>query len=142
MAYRFLLTMYLFCGMMSAMISACTLSQLTISDALATAMHGYAGADSINCGVVSVREEQEAANRCVDAAYQAKQSFIVRYNLPGIDSTVAEGLAGNRQGEIRAYAYDSDPSGGSHAGARVNERQCKTIKPIHDDLGERRGCEP
>ena len=78
----------------------------------------------------------------LDAAYQAKQAFTVRYNLPGIDPTVAEGLASNWQGEVRAYVYDSDPSGGSHAGARVDERQCKTIKPIHDDLGERRGCKP
>ena len=127
---------------MAMVISACTLSQLIIRDALTTAMGGYAGADSINCGVVPIGGAPEAANRCIDAAYEAKQAFTVRYNLQGIDSLIAEGLASNRQGEVRAYNYDSDPSGGSHAGERVYERPCQTIKPVFDVQGKRRGCEP
>ncbi len=142
MAYRFLLTLYLLCSIIAVVISACTLSQLPISYALTIAMRGYAGIGSLDCGVVSVREAQAAANRCVDAAYQAKRAFTVRYNLPGIDSAIAEGLASNGQGEVRAYHYDSDPSGGSHVGVRVDERPCQAIKPIHDDWGGRRGCEP
>ncbi len=142
MSYRFVLILCLLCSVLSALISACTLSRLPISDALTTAMGRYAGADSINCGVVPVGGAPEAANRCVDAAYQAKKAFTVRYNLQGIDALIAEGLASNGQGEVHVYFYDSDPSGGSHTGEQVTESQCRTIKPVLDVSGKRRGCEP
>ncbi len=94
MNYRAWLVLSLYM-LMSELIAACAMTQLLVSDALTTAMHSYAGTDSINCGVVPSGWSGEAANHCVDAAYHAKQAFTVRYNLPGIDSQLAEGLASN-----------------------------------------------
>ena len=116
-------------------------SPLSAPDILEATMRNHAGANPINCGVVPIDGASEAANQCVDSAYQAKKAFTVVYNLQGMDSVVARGLAGNAQGEIRSYYYDSDPSGGSNVGARILAHECRTIQPTFHGPSELRGCE-
>jgi hypothetical protein len=48
----------------------------------------------IDCGIVQIRQDAKTASQCVKRAVSAKQAFIVRYYLQGIDSIVAVGLAG------------------------------------------------
>lgn len=141
MSYRFWLILSL-CLMALAVVSARPLAQIIIPDALTTAMRHYAGVNSINCGVVPIGWSFEAANRCVDAAYQAKQAFTVRYNLQGIDSQFSEGLASNECGEIHGYGYDKYVMDENPTDEHVSEQHCRTIRIILDVYGKRRGCEP
>jgi hypothetical protein len=88
------------------------------------------GASAAECGRVTVWADPKKATDCALAADKAGKSFRVRYDLQGIDSSVAAAFVRLRDGTVQALSYDSDPSGGGHTmGGIIRVSQCPT--PIH-----------
>ena len=70
-------------------------------------LFALAGPMAVDCGRVKIRHDPLSATECVLNAFQSKEAFFVRYDLQGIDSQVAVGLAGDRAGRTFGIAYDS-----------------------------------
>ncbi len=65
----------------------------------------------INCGEVKIRGDATAATACALNAQKQGRSFRVRYDIQGIDSSVAGGLARTPNGQVFALSFDGDPLG-------------------------------
>jgi hypothetical protein len=110
-------------------------------DGLDKAVRLRAGKDAIDCGRVRSGEDSDTTDKCVANAHEQKKPFVARYDLRGIDSIVADGVAGNAEGEIYVFRYDSDPSGGSNVGESIEEETCREIQIIKGKRGRRIKCE-
>ena len=110
-------------------------------DGLDKAMRLRAGKDAIDCGSVRRDEDSDTTDECVANGHARKRPFVARYDLRGIDSVVAEGVAGNAAGEVYVFRYDSDPSGGSNVGERIKEETCRGVQIIKGKRGRRIKCE-
>ncbi len=73
---------------------------------LDNALRQLAGSDARNCGRVRLSGSPTLASQCVLQQFQKRRAFLVRYDLPGIDSEVAAGLAGNGR-NVSAFLFDS-----------------------------------
>ena len=102
----------------------------------------------IDCGSVEIRQDAKPASECVKRAVSAKQAFIVRYYLQGIDSIVAVGLAGTKSGDVFAVEYDSmgwSPDGLSKRARLLDEnhnvvKQCPTPVRLTETPSHRLNC--
>ncbi len=115
-------------------------STLQEEDGLDKAMRLRAGKGAIDCGRIRSDEDSDTTDKCVAKAHERKRPFIARYDLRGIDSIVADGIAGNAEGEIYLFRYDSDPSGGSNIGERIEEVKCRGIRIIKGQRGRQIRC--
>lgn len=100
---------------------------------------------AIDCGRVRVRANPEPATRCALAAFAAKKTFHIRYDMQGIDSDVAIGLVGTRNGSVTALLFDGDPTGGggtSPSRQRVGEKQCPSPVVLFRSPNGRINCFP
>jgi hypothetical protein len=88
-----------------------------------------AGPNAIDCGRVGIKGDPKAATQCAVAAQKAAKPFRVRYDLRGIDSSVAVAIVRTPIGTVGTLSYDSDPSGGSHVGEAVYPKKCP--EPVH-----------
>ncbi len=70
------------------------------------ALQKQAGSGAKNCGRVCINADSEAASECVLRQFRNRHSFYVRYDLWGVDSEVALGLAGNSD-HVVAFSFDS-----------------------------------
>jgi hypothetical protein len=70
-------------------------------------LFALAGPTAVDCGRVGIRHNPFSATECVLNAFESKKAFLVRYDLQGIDSQVAVGLAGDLAGRAFGIAYDS-----------------------------------
>ena len=84
------------------------------SKLLDEALRKEAGNAAKNCGRVRVNGKPELTSECVIQQFRNHRAFWVRYDLLGVDSEVALGLAGN-SGRVTAFLFDS--FGTSHEGA-------------------------
>lgn len=102
------------------------------------------GASPANCGRFMVAKvgqppashsDLRTAVACVQehAARRAPAWMLVERQ--GIDSWVADGVFVTHSGEVRAFSYDSDPSGGSGLEARLSTRPCIAIGVGQDSAG-------
>ena len=66
-----------------------------------------AGPDAEDCGRVRVRERPNKATACALKNFENKKPFYVRYDVQGIDSAVAGGLAARSSREVFAVEFDS-----------------------------------
>jgi hypothetical protein len=90
------------------------------------------GVAATDCGTVGIQENPQLATKCALQAYSEGKPFRVRYDLMGIDSSVAEGIVGSPGGQVYALTFDGDPAG--HEGTSrtrqwVGVRICPT--PVH-----------
>jgi hypothetical protein len=76
-------------------------------DPMQLELFALAGPIAVDCGRVRIRHNPSAATECVLNAFENKKAFLVRYDLRGIDSQVAVGLAGDLAGRAFGVAYDS-----------------------------------
>jgi hypothetical protein len=76
------------------------------SKVLDDALRKVADPDAVNCGHVHVLESSKQASSCVLEEFRRGHAFFVRYDLPGVDSEVAAGLAGNSN-HLSEFEYDS-----------------------------------
>ena len=89
-----------------------------------------AGLNAVDCGRVVLRAEPKQATDCALAANKAGKPFRVRYDMQGIDSSVAVAFVRLPGGTVQALSYDSDPSGGGgRLGGVIYVSQCPV--PIH-----------
>jgi hypothetical protein len=65
---------------------------------------------------------------------------VARYDRQGDDSKVVFGVAGDIQGKVTFLVWDSDPSGGSNAGAVISGDLC--VGPSVDSSGTRDASAP
>lgn len=109
-----------------------------------------AGDNALNCGIVEVRQDPIPASDCAQKALSAKQPFVVRYNLQGIDSAVSVGLARDSSGHVYGVEFDSMgwTSEGLSKGARRMDgnhtivEQCPSPVRLRKTNSRRLSCFP
>jgi hypothetical protein len=89
-----------------------------------------AGAGAVSCGRVPVGGPTDETDRCIADQTASGQAFYARYDMRGIDSLVALGALRDAAGRVSVLQWDSDPSGGGNAGARIIEIVCGGDPPI------------
>jgi hypothetical protein len=89
-----------------------------------------AGAGAVSCGRVAVGASTADVDRCIADQTSAGHAFYARYDVQGIDSRVALGALRDAAGRASVLQWDSDPSGGGNAGARIIEAVCSGDPPI------------
>jgi hypothetical protein len=93
-----------------------------------------AGAGAVNCGQVAVGGSTTATDQCIADQTARGGTFHAHYDVQGIDSRVALGAFRDAAGHASVLLWDSDPSGGGNAGARIIESVCGGDPPIHTSL--------
>jgi hypothetical protein len=68
-----------------------------------------AGANAKDCGRVKERANPRSATACALRAFRHSESFRVRYDLWGIDSSVAAGFVADSHGKLYGVLFDSMP---------------------------------
>jgi hypothetical protein len=90
-----------------------------VEDGFERAITSFAGNNATDCG--RAKTEISGATECVFRAFHEKHAFRVRYDFPGKDSDLAEGLAGNSEGVVRWFSFDGDPYGGDVANTTTSQ---------------------
>jgi hypothetical protein len=103
------------------------------------------GVDGTDCGTVGIKQNPQLATQCALQAYSEGKPFRVRYDLMGIDSSVAEGIVGSPGGRVYALNFDGDPAG--HEGTSrtrqwIGVRICPTPVQLWIDSERRVECFP
>jgi hypothetical protein len=93
-----------------------------------------AGAGADDCGHVAIGASTAATDQCIADRSAAGTPFFAHYDVQGIDSRVALGVVRDPQGQTSVLLWDSDPSGGSGAPARITESVCGGDPPVQTPL--------
>ena len=89
-----------------------------------------AGAGAVSCGRVAVGAASVETDRCIAEQTASGRAFYARYDVQGIDPQGALGALRDAAGRASVLQWDSDPSGGGNAGARIIEIMCSGDPPI------------
>jgi hypothetical protein len=100
---RFTLTISLLVFPMSCWAGAGASSR----DAMEEGSRKLAGPKAIDCGRVGIHQDPKLATDCALSAFKAGKPFRVRYDLQGIDSSVAAGLIRTPDGKLYGMVFDS-----------------------------------
>ena len=85
-----------------------------------------AGTGAIDCGTASVEVSRTNFNTCVAGGFQSATGAYAIYIGQGTDSTVAGGLATDRDMRVTILRFDSDPTGGgSPNNGNIRETPCE-----------------
>lgn len=104
----------------------------------------FIGSAPATCGQFLIQEfgrppasisELRAAIACVQEHRSRAAPAWVVVQLQGIDSWVAYGLLAARDGQMHAFSYDSDPSGGSGVEPRLSMTACPSVRVGEDAAG-------
>jgi hypothetical protein len=101
-------------------------------DALTWKTAFLAGWRGIDCGRVRLGQDPKNATGCAQKANADGEPFRVRYDLMGVDSSVAGAIVRTPSGKVVALSFDGDPSGGGGTSLfrqRVSLRPCP--EPVH-----------
>jgi len=80
-------------------------------------------------------------NACVKTALEKGTAFRATYDFAGFDSHPALVIVRNAEGKFGSLYWDSDPSGGSGEGARLERVSCSGVAlNVGGDGIERYGC--
>jgi hypothetical protein len=99
-------------------------------------LRARAGARAVNCGRVAVGAPSMTTDQCVADQGAAGAPFYAHYDVQGIDSRVAFGVMRDEMGKTSVLLWDSDPSGGSGAPARITEYVCGGDPPVQTQLSD------
>jgi hypothetical protein len=91
---------------------------------LARELRAHAGRGATDCGVSEPLEDPSSLDECAVTAFENGMPFVARYVLQGTDSEVELGVASDDAGSVVFLLWDSDPSGGSGAGATIYGDVC------------------
>ena len=83
-----------------------------VKDAMDRRSMEIAGPLAVQCGRVGIWGNPQRATDCVLRANKEGKEFRVRYDLLGIDSSVAAGLVRSPNGSVYGIEFDGDPQGG------------------------------
>ncbi len=78
-----------------------------LPDILPKRLIELAGDGAVDCGHVLLHGSSEKANSCARKAVRNKTPFYISYELQGIDSWVAAGLARDSRGNLYELQFDS-----------------------------------
>jgi hypothetical protein len=99
-------------------------------DLLESQSKQLAGPGGVDCGRVLAGGDPISATKCALEAQSSEKPFRVRYDMRGIDSSVAVAIVRTPVGTVGALQYDSDPSGGGgRAHEMVYPKRCP--EPVH-----------
>ncbi len=101
---------------------------------LDTLLRARAGARAVDCGRVTLGAPSMTTDQCVADQGAAGAAFYAHYDVQGIDSRVAFGVVRDPSGQTSVMLWDSDPSGGSGAPARITEYVCGGDPPVQTQL--------
>jgi hypothetical protein len=93
-----------------------------------------AASGRVDCGHVAIDASTAATDQCIADRSAAGTPFFARYDVQGVDSRVALGVVRDPQGQTSVLLWDSDPSGGSGAPARITESVCGGDPPVQTPL--------
>lgn len=84
-----------------------------------------AGDGAIDCGHFAKGTATGEGHACAVEAFERGDAFVLRVELQGTDSHVAQALVGRRDGEVFRLLYDGDPGGGGGDGRpRIQRVHC------------------
>ncbi len=121
-------------AVLTASIALAGCGSATPSCDLDTLLRARAGARAVDCGRVAVGAPSMTADQCVADQSTAGAPFFAHYDVQGIDSRVAFGVVRDPNGQTSVLLWDSDPSGGSGAPARITEYVCGGDPPVQTQL--------
>ncbi len=90
------------------------------------------GVPEVDCGKLSLRQSPDKLNACVTAAWKAKRSFLARWEMPSIDATVENGLAGSGDGHLYQFQYLEGRYVPDYR--RMNIRECMSPVVLRPDF--------
>jgi hypothetical protein len=93
-----------------------------------------AGRHAVNCGIVPVRGNADAATNCALRAFAAHEPFRVRYKLQTMDTVMAAGVVAAPNGHL----YEIIFSGGLPTGTTDVFRQRAVVNACPDQTSLRR----
>ena len=91
---------------------------------LLTGLTMRTGGAATNCGHAVLGADASPVDACVIAAFEKGMPFVAQYDRMGDDSKVVLGIARDVNGQVAFLLWDSDPSGGSHAGSVITGNLC------------------
>lgn len=105
-------------------------------------MRVLAGKDALDCGRVKLDGDPRASLRCARRAISKRRAFFVRFESASMDSSSADGFAGDSSGNI--YSIDFDSMGiGPFEGAEIMDnghdavQRCPKPVRIKKELGRK-----
>jgi hypothetical protein len=81
-------------------------------DGMERKLKNISGSTAVDCGTVSIEDNPQNASQCVMDAFSSHKPSRVRYDIRGIDTALAGGLAQGRNGRIYALSFMGNPHGG------------------------------
>jgi hypothetical protein len=90
---------------------------------------------SSNCGTVAAGASRNTVDQCVSIRFTSADPFYVRYNLQGVDSSLAQAIVYNPSGTSYFLTFDSDPSGGGASNnGTIEQTSCTDVvlNPVYD----------
>ncbi len=95
---------------------------------------GAVGKDAVDCGTFPGRpyhsarsltaQQEQSVSLCATSARNEKRAWFFAVEGSAIDSCVATGLMGRRDGRVQVFWYDSAPCGGPHSGESFETYDC------------------
>jgi hypothetical protein len=99
---------------------------------LRTEAAALAGDGATDCGEVLLGSSANAAHACTVSAFNAHGAFFALFQEQGIDSRVELAVVSDGTTTWNLL-WDSDPSGGSNAGAVISKMECRSPVVGPDD---------
>jgi hypothetical protein len=100
------------------------------------------GIGAIDCGHAASSSDHSANDLCVGDGMRNDRSFYALYELVGIDSHIATGIAHTQHGEVILLEYDGDPKGGgSDRRPVIYAYRCETASLV-PSVGREHGVLP
>lgn len=84
------------------------------------------GTAALDCGRVPLKGSASGVNNCITRMRDEKRAFMGRWELPGIDAVVEEGLLGTADGRLYHFQYLEGPFVPNWRSVRI--RECR--KPV------------
>ena len=85
----------------------------------------FAGDSARDCGSVGPTDDRAKVDGCVADAFEAGAPFIARYQRAGEDSKLVSAVAGNTEGTIKLFQWDSAPCGGPGCDPVTDVQSCE-----------------
>ena len=84
----------------------------TLGDVMEWKSRSIAGRNALNCGVVPIRGNADAATDCALRAYASHKPFRVRYGLQTYDTVMAAGVVASPDGRVYELIFSGGPPTG------------------------------
>jgi len=113
-------------------------------DGMERKLKNISGSTAVDCGRVKVDEAPQQASQCVMDAFSSHKPFRVRYDIRGIDTALAAGLAQAQDGKIYALSFmgNTDGSGRTSLSAQAKVVSCPSPPAMRLTASGRVTCFP